>query len=111
MKRDGRYWHKLGSGVTKMLDHHSIIKTYSEDSLTEIKEELRALYNSEQIDVIISCFMGYKTSFSVKQLKERISNYFSNTILGTDFIQIIEDLYRLGFLGNFLPISKIYRWL
>lgn len=28
----------------------------------------------------------------------------------THFNQVIEDLYRLGFLGNFMPISKIYRW-
>lgn len=88
----------------------SIVKAYSEDSLTEIKEELRALYKSEDIDIIISCFMGYKTSFSVSQLRERIANVFSGTILETNFNQVIEDLYRLGFLGNFLPIAKTYRW-
>lgn len=89
---------------------NSIVRTYSEESLIEIKEELRALYTAEQIDIIMSCFMGYKTSFSVSQLKERISTYFPGTILETQFIQVIEDLYRLGFLGNFLPISKNYRW-
>ena len=88
----------------------SIVKTYSEDSLTEIKEELRALYDTYQIDIIISCFMGYKTTFSVSQLKERIDKYFKGSILETNFAQIIEDLYRLGFLGNFLPVSKTYRW-
>lgn len=89
---------------------NSIVKTYSEESLTEIKEELCALYTSEQIDIIINCFMGYKTAFSVSQLRERVSTYFSNTVLDTQFIQVIDDLYRLGFLGNFLPVSKIYRW-
>lgn len=88
----------------------SIVKTYSEESLMEIKEELRALYDSEQIDIIISCFMGYKTSFSISQLKERIKAYFPNTILDTHFIQVVDDLYRLGFLGNLLPISKNFRW-
>lgn len=88
----------------------SVVKTYSEDSLTEIKEELRALYDTDQIDTIISCFMGYKTTFSVNQLKERIKAYFQGSILETNFSQVIDDLYRLGFLGNFLPVSKTYRW-
>lgn len=88
----------------------SVVKTYSEDSLTEIKEELRALYDTDQIDMIISCFMGYKTTFSVSQLKQRIKKYFQGSILETNFAQVIDDLYRLGFLGNFLPVSKTYRW-
>lgn len=87
-----------------------IIKRYSEDSLLEIKEELRALYDPTQIETIITFFTGYKTIFSVKQLQQRINTYFSKTIMETAFIQILNDLYRLGFLGNFLPISKSYRW-
>ncbi len=89
---------------------NSLVKSYSEDSLTEIKEELRALYDTSQIDVIISCFMGYRTTFSVNQLKGRVSKYYQGSILDTHFAQVIDDLYRLGFLGNFLPISKSYRW-
>lgn len=88
----------------------SIVKTYSEDSLIEIKEELRALYDTDQIDTIINCFMGYKTTFSVSQLKQRIKIYFQGSILEAHFTQVIDDLYRLGFLGNFLPVSKTYRW-
>lgn len=88
----------------------SIVKTYSEDSLIEIKEELRALYDTDQIDTIINCFMGYKTTFSVSQLKQRIKTYFQRSILEAHFTQVIDDLYRLGFLGNFLPVSKTYRW-
>lgn len=88
----------------------SIVKTYSEDSLIEIKEELRALYDTDQIDTIINCFMGYKTTFSVSQLKQRIKTYFQGSILEAHFTQVTDDLYRLGFLGNFLPVSKTYRW-
>ncbi len=87
-----------------------IVKAYSEDSLQEIREELRALYDTRQIDLIITCFTGYKTHFSLKQLKQRIEQYFSGTILETDMLQILNDLYRLGFLGNFLPASRSYRW-
>lgn len=85
-------------------------KKYSLDSLAEICEEMRALYTSEEIDVIISCFTGFRTIFSISQLKERINNLYSNTILSKKFSEVIEDLYRLGFLGNYLPASKTYRW-
>lgn len=88
----------------------SLNKAYSEESLSEIKEELRALYNPEEIDTIINCFMGYKTTFSVGQIRQRISTYFSGSVIDVKFNQVIEDLYRLGFLGNFMPESKIYRW-
>ena len=85
-------------------------KKYSLDSLAEICEEMRALYTSEDIDVIISCFTGFRTIFSISQLKERFDCLYSNTILSKKFSEVIEDLYRLGFLGNYLPASQTYRW-
>lgn len=89
----------------------ALTKAYSEDSLQEIKEELRALYASEEIDIIISCFTGYKTNFSIRDLKNRIAQYYPETVLETKFQQVLDDLYRLGFIGNFLPASKTYHWL
>ena len=47
-------------------------KSYSTESLQEIKEELRALYTAEEIDDIITCFTGYRTTFSVRDIKNRI---------------------------------------
>lgn len=101
--------HRNSTAFTQAL-FNSIAKDYSEQSLTEIKEELRALYTPDEIDTIISCFMGYKTVFSTASLKQRIKTYYPKTVLKTRFNQVIEDLYRLGFLGNFLPASKTYRW-
>lgn len=88
----------------------AIRKKYSFDSLTEIKEEMRALYTAEDIDTIINCFTGFKTKFSVQQLKARISCYYSRSILDMKFNQVLQDLYRLGLLGNYLPASQTYRW-
>lgn len=88
----------------------SITKSYSEDSLQEIKEEMRALYTSEEIDCIVGCFTGYRTSFSVSDLQKRVQQYFQGTIMQTKFVQVLNDLYRLGFIGNFLPASKTYHW-
>lgn len=85
-------------------------KSYSTESLQEIKEELRALYTAEEIDDIITCFTGYRTTFSVRDIKKRIAENFQDSILCTKFRQVMEDLYRLGFLGNYLPVSQLYRW-
>ena len=64
---------------------NSLSKAYSEESLSEIKEELRALYDPTEIETIINCFMGYKTAFSVSQLKKRISTYYAGTVIDTHF--------------------------
>ena len=88
----------------------SVAKSYSEDSLHEIKEELRALYSSEEIECIVSCLTGYKTKFSISELKKRITDFFSETIWETEFVQVLNDLYRLGVIGNYLPKSNIYHW-
>ena len=98
----------LSSFPQVVLDSSS--KSYSTDSLQEIKEELRALYTAEEIDDIITCFTGYRTTFSVRDIKNRIEENFKGSILDTKFRQVMEDLFRLGFLGNYLPISQIYRW-
>lgn len=89
---------------------NAITKAYSLESLLEIKEELRALYTSEEIDSIISCFTGFRTVFSLADLNKRIQHLFSGTVLETNLMQVLNDLYRLGFLGNFLPRTQVYRW-
>ena len=89
---------------------NSITKTYSEDSLLEIKEELQALYTSQEIDIIITCFTGFKATFSYSKFKERVSKDFPGTILEKNMVQVLNDLYRLGFLGNYLPVGKVYHW-
>lgn len=88
----------------------SATKTYADDSLQEIKEEMRALYDTDEIDDIITCFRGYRTVFSLNDLRKRVDDLFKDTVMDKKFKQVLNDLYRLGFLGNFLPASKTYRW-
>ncbi len=85
-------------------------KKYSIESLTEIREEMQALYNAEEIELIIACFTGFRAMFNLSDLQNRIDKIFPDTILSTKLNQIIEDLYRLGFLGNYLQASRTYRW-
>ena len=83
---------------------------YSMESMKEIKEELNALYSPKDIDSIIMCLTGFKKQFSVKELKERIELYFNNTLLNSDFVQILQDIYRVGIIGNKSKSTDIYRW-
>ncbi|WP_394900023.1 P-loop ATPase, Sll1717 family [Clostridium butyricum] len=88
----------------------SFQKQYSIDSLIEIKEEMRALYSSEEIEIIINCFTGFRSMFSFNQLKKKIQEYYPDTILEKKLSDILSDLYRLGFIGNYFPASQMYRW-
>ena len=85
-------------------------KRYSTDSLIEIKEEMRALYSTENINIIITCLTGFKRTFSLNELNIRVSKYFSNTIWKDRTTEILTDLYRLGIVGNYMPTSESYRW-
>lgn len=87
-----------------------IRRSYSEDSLEEIRVELQALYDLEETETIINCFVGYKTEFSLAQIRLRVTKYFAGSVLDTKFNQVVDDLYRLGFLGNCMPTSRTYRW-
>lgn len=89
---------------------NSMNRQYSIDSLTEIKEEMRALYTSEEIDEIINIFTGYRTIFSVKKLQKRIDKYFPESIMKKKFVLVMNDLFRLGFIGNCIPKQKMYHW-
>lgn len=85
-------------------------KQYSLDSLEEIKEELRALYSTEDIEMIINCFNGFKSCMSVNELKERVEQLFKDTVLDKHFMQVLQDLYRVGIIGNCIPRLNMYRW-
>lgn len=83
-------------------------KKYSQDSMDEIKEEMRALYSAEQIDLIIGCLTGFKRKFSYQEIRNRVEKYYEDTFLKERLFTILNDLYRLGIIGNFMNGS--YRW-
>lgn len=101
--------HRNESAFTQAV-FDSLAREYSEESLKEIVEELHALYNPFETDTIIRCFTGFKISFSYTELKERIQKFYVGTILEQNLNGVLSDLYRLGFLGNYLPASKSYHW-
>ena len=85
-------------------------KRYSQDSLTELKEELLALYSPDEINRIITCLTGFKRIFSVDELSQRVNKYYSEIITEKKLPDILSDLYRIGFIGNHIPETRSYRW-
>lgn len=87
-----------------------LINEYSNESLKEIIEELNALYTPKDIDAIISLFRGFSAIFSLQELKIKVSENYSNTIWNNNEINILMDLYRIGFLGNMEKGTKTSAW-
>ena len=85
-------------------------KGYSKESLIEIREEMRALYSETDIDSIINCLTGFRVIFTKENLEERIKRFYPNSIWATKMDEILIDLYRLGVIGNYSPLSKSHRW-
>lgn len=88
----------------------SMHKQYSLESLNEIKEEMRALYNPEEIEEIIQFFNGFLARFTLKQFHQRLKDYFPDSFINQRYKIVLNDLYRLGFLGNYNQGSNMYRW-
>ncbi len=89
---------------------NTVNKHYSESSLQEIQEELRATYQSREIDEIKKVFLGYKTIFSKKELIARINSNNLSQMWKENLDEIIDNLYRVGFIGSYLPSGEVYRW-
>ncbi len=85
-------------------------KKYSQESLIEIQEEMKALYTPNEIDCIISCLTGFKRVFSFDEIKNKVNKFYKNSVLDTRLAEVLKDLYRLGIVGNHIPKSKFYRW-
>lgn len=85
-------------------------KEYSRESLDEIREEMLALYSEKQTADIIMCLTGFRSIFTLDELNKRIEKYYKGTILETDILHVLQDLYRLGFIGNISKSRKSYRW-
>ena len=60
--------------------------------------------------MIINCFNGFISCMSVNELKDRVEQLFKDTVLDKHFIQVLQDLYRVGIIGNCIPRLNMYRW-
>lgn len=88
----------------------SSMPSYSRKSLTELREELKALYSEQEIDDIFNCFVGFADTFTLAQLEKQVQSYYPHSVLATRTLDVLSDLYRLGVIGNLNPNARRYRW-
>lgn len=77
----------------------NVLEDYSEESKSEIMEEMSALYNSEQIDLIFSSLKKFKNVFSKEEYLKHIEENFSGYEIFENIDYLLEELYRFGILG------------
>lgn len=88
----------------------SFRKAYSTESLNEIKEELAALYSNQEIEDIVSCFNGFKISFSFKEFQDRTRMLCPHSPRLQDLLSVLRNLFRIGVIGNISTMSHEHRW-
>jgi hypothetical protein len=79
-------------------------KRYSEQTWTELAEELRITYQQEDINALESLFTGFKPRFSLGEFQERIAgksdSKIERLIEKHKPTELLEDLFRIGMVGN-----------
>lgn len=88
----------------------TFMPTYSKQCLAEIREEMCALYTSEEIECIFNCLQGFKPSFSYQEISDRAKMLYPNSKIATDSFTVLSDMYRMGAIGNIIENNKSPRW-
>lgn len=89
----------------------SIKKEYSKNSLTEIRQELQSLYSIEEIEMVMKLFRGGFTITTPEQIRKRTAKGSkARQFWDERSDEILEDLYRVGVLGNVNRTSQNYLW-
>lgn len=88
------------------LAFQTFMPEYSKQCLTEVKEEMRALYSEGDIDHIFMCLRGYKAVFSFNEIGIRASEMYPDSLLAVKTRDVLEDLYRIGVVGNTRPMKR-----
>ena len=86
------------------------MQVYSKQCLVEVQEEMRALYTAEEIEHIFNCLRGFKTIFSFAEISARISRLFPASFLDERKVGVLNDLYRIGVIGNYLNRRTSTQW-
>lgn len=92
----------------EVMDHS--LKEYSHKSIEEISGELNAIYSPSELEEIFTWLRGYKSPFSLLEFKMRIDKISVDNSLKSRLNQVLEDLYRVGIIGNYNPYLKSHRW-
>ena len=90
--------------------YQQAISEYSNKSLTEVIEELNAIYTPTQTEEILTLFRGYDAEFSRRKLEFRAKQVHSSEYIVKNLNDILNNLYRVGFLGNVQKLTNTFSW-
>lgn len=82
------------------------LTAYSTETWLEITEELLAIYSAPEISSIEKLFLGFTDRFFLSELEERVIKKYRNDsnmqslIKHHGLTKILNDLYRIGVVGN-----------
>lgn len=88
-------------------------KEYSKNSLTEIRQELQALYTSEEIEMVIRLLRGSSRITTAEQIRRMASKGSkARSFWDARSEDILEDFFRVGFWGNVnrKGVRPLWRW-
>lgn len=88
----------------------TFMPTYSKQCLVEIQEEMRALYKADEIECIFNCLQGFKVIFSFEEISQRAKTLYPNSVLANETYTVLNDMYRIGVIGNYLNRNHSPRW-
>lgn len=89
----------------------TFMPAYSRQCLDEVREEMRALYTAEEIECVFNCIQGYKVVFSYEEIVNRVKTLYPNSDFAEDTYTVLNDLYRIGVIGNTLSDNRSTRWV
>lgn len=88
----------------------TFMPVYSKQCLVEVREEMRALYTADEIECIFNCLQGFKVIFSYSEIAERAKKLYPNSTFAKDPYTVLNDMYRIGVIGNILSNDLSPRW-
>lgn len=88
----------------------TFMPAYSKQCLVEVQEEMRALYKADEIECIFNCLQGFKVIFSFDEISQRAKTLYPDSPLAKETYTVLNDMYRIGVIGNFLNKNHSPRW-
>jgi hypothetical protein len=88
-------------------------KEYSKNSLAEIRQELQALYTSDEIEMVLRLLRGNDKIATAEQIRKRATKGSpARELWDVKHENILEDFYRVGLWGNVNRKSPrvLWRW-
>ena len=89
----------------------TLMKEYSKNSLTEIRQELQSLYTSSEIEMVLKMLRGGSRCFNKTDIRKRAAKGSAAREFWDEHSdEIVEDFYRVGIFGNINRLSYAPEW-